>query len=456
MSSSDPDMAYNLFVEKFMMACSKYIQPKHIRSKKLKRPWMTEGLVVSIEKRDRMFKLLKRQPFNTQLRERYDTYKSQIKILCRKAERCYFETRFKHFHGDGRRTWGTINEALKRKKSKAKAPQQLYTENGEKITDKTEISEHFNRYFTNIGQNLSSKFGPNTNPKKYDFKPENVIRSFTSISSADVTKHLKNLDIRKSPGVDKIHPKLLREAAHVVTEPLTYIFNLSITKDIVPSKLKSARILPIFKGTGNPELPGNYRPISILPACSKILEKIIYNQMIQILGDDCLFERQYGFRRGLGTTEAIRNLVDGLHKSLHAGNINIGIFIDFKKAFDTVNHEILINKLEGYGFTGVAKRWLEDYLKNRNQMVKINNKPSSKLSVKVGVPQGSILGPLLFLLYINDMKEYIKHGTWQLFADDTNIFYNTKDIEIAIIEIHEDMVGLNKWLEENKLTVNTS
>ena len=225
---------------------------------------------------------------------------------------------------------------------------------------------------------------------------------------------------------------------------------------IVPSKLKSARILPIFKGSGSPELPGNYRPISILPVCSKILEKIIYEQMIQTIGDNCLFVRQYGFRRGLGTTDAIRDLIDDLHEAIHLGKFSIGIFIDFRKAFDTVHHDILLRKLKGYGFRGVAQSWLEDYLKCRSQMVKLNNTVSSRLPVKVGVPQGSILGPLLFLLYVNDMKDYIKHGKLRLFADDTNIFYDTKDIGIATMQINEDMYGLNKWLKMNKLTVNTT
>ena len=188
--------------------------------------------------------------------------------------------------------------------------------------------------------------------------------------------------------------------------------------------------------------------------CSKILEKIIYKQIVEALGENCIYKYQYGFQKGIGTNEAIRELVDDLRKNIHSGNINVGIFIDFKKAFDTVDHHILLKKLKGYGFIGNAHKWIHNYLHGRKQVVMINNTLSSNQSVRIGVPQGSILGPLLFLLYINDIKDHIFEGKLRLFADDTNIFYNGTDHADITGKIQSDINRLDLWLRNNKLTVN--
>ena len=190
--------------------------------------------------------------------------------------------------------------------------------------------------------------------------------------------------------------------------------------------------------------------------CGKLLEKVVHTQILESIGDDILYKYQYGFRKGLSTSDAIRDLVDDLHKAINKGEVNIGIFLDFKKAFDTVDHTILINKLNGYGLRGRAKLWLENYLKDRKQVVRVNGAISSERTSKVGVPQGSILGPLLFLFYINDIKDCLQQGKMRLFADDANIFYKTSDPEAAVRLIQEDINSLDTWLKVNKLTLNAA
>ena len=375
-----------------------------------------------------------------------------IRSLCKKAEKNYFETKFKKYFGDGRRTWDTINEVLNRKKTYSKIPRKLITEDGTILTDRQNMSELYNNYFTNIGIELSQNFS-DSETLSYDFRPQTVTETFDNVVEYDVKKYIRSININKSPGIDNLHPKLLKEAADYISQPLTYIFNLSLSTGLVPTKLKAARVVPIFKGSGNPESPGNYRPISILPVCAKILEKIVYEQISQKVGN-CLYMRQYGFRKGVSTSEAIRDLVDNLHNNIHKGHTSTGVFIDFKKAFDTVNHDILLRKMEGYGFRSIARKWLEDYLSGRTQIVKLKDTISSSLPFRVGVPQGSILGPLLFLLYINDVKDCILSGKLRLFADDMNIFYSSRDVNTMANNIQGDMCRLDRWFKNNKLTVN--
>ena len=374
--------------------------------------------------------------------------------MCTKAEKQYFSSKLNSCHGDGRRTWQVINEAIKRSKSHSKEPSKLITEEGKIIENKSDIANCFNTYFTNIGIELSNAFQTNNDINNYDFKPEKTIDSFQSVSESEVSEYINEIDVNKGPGIDNIHPKLLKLAVKKVSKPLSHIFNLSFACGRIPSILKSSRVIPIYKGSGNPMSPSNYRPISILPVRGKILEKSIHKQIQETLGNDLIYKYQYGFRKGHGTSEAIRDLVDDLYQNINRGCVSIGIFLDFKKAFDTVDHRILIKKLEGYGFKGYARAWLENYLQNRKQVVRVSGTTSSGKCVGVGVPQGSILGPLLFLIYINDMNDCINHGKLRLFADDTNIFYNTADLDRATALIHEDLLRLNLWLDRNRLTLN--
>ena len=439
-----------------MQACDEYLQPRRNFERKAKRPWITTGILHSIKKRDKMYKRVKKQPFNIQLREHFNSYKKIVRDLCRKSEKKYFETKFKQHHGNGRRTWDTINEALKRNIAQHNVPNRLKAEDDSIITDTNAICNLFNQYFTTIGQKLSEEFDDVPERITYDFRPQNTVESFFAITENQVKDCINALDTDKSPGLDNVHPKLLKAARDIVSKPLTHIFNLTISQGIIPQKLKDSRVLPIFKGSGSKDNPGNYRPISIISVCGKLLEKIIHNQIIQVIGDKCLYKFQYGFQRGLGTSDAIRELVDDLLFNLHEGTTSVGIFIDLKKAFDTVDHDILLEKMYGYGFRGVANTWLRNYLKGRSQTVKIQSSASLPLQLKVGVPQGSILGPLLFLLYINDIPECIHHGKLRLFADDTNVFYATKDPITMLNNIQEDTQRLESWLKRNKLTINAS
>ena len=218
--------------------------------------------------------------------------------------------------------------------------------------------------------------------------------------------------------------------------------------------MKIARVVPLFK-TGEISMFTNYRPVSVLPAFSKILERIVYNHLINFLNKfNILSSNQYGFRKNHSTAYALIQLYDKLSDAFDQGKVTLGLFIDLSKAFDTVNHDILLDKLEFYGVRGVALQWFKSYLSCRTQFVQYNGYNSSSKYIKCGVPQGSILGPLLFLLYINDLCNVSKALDFILFADDTNIFFSHNGPNQLMEIVNNELKKLSSWFQANKLSIN--
>ena len=210
-------------------------------------------------------------------------------------------------------------------------------------------------------------------------------------------KAFKSLKRNKAKGIDDINGNIVIDVYDEIKEPLFKVFNSSLTKGVFPEALKYAKVMPIFKSGDLSDL-GNYRPISVLPVFSKILEKIMYNRVYSYLNDHkLLFNKQFGFQVNNSTEHALLELSDEITRSFENGEFTIGIFIDLSKAFDTVNHTILLNKLEHYGISGIYLDWLKSYLKERKQCIfNGDNVISDFLDILCGVPQGSILGPLPF------------------------------------------------------------
>ena len=262
-----------------------------------------------------------------------------------------------------------------------------------------------------------------TPPNIYVIAPQ-IVFIYQLLLKNIVTQLFSNLNERKA-SLD-IPNKLIKLASHELSKPFTYIYNQSIIQGIVPNAFKVSRVTPIFK-SGDATDPANYRPIAVLSPFSKILEKIINDQLISFIDKyNILFKYQFGFRKDHSTELAILEITDILKTSIDNNLITCGVFLDFSKAFDTVNHEILLRKLHKYGVRGKALDWFTSYLTNRTQYVKLGNVESNSLQIVCGVPQGSTLGPLLFLLYINDLANSSDMLSFRLFADDANIFYATK------------------------------
>lgn len=237
-------------------------------------------------------------------------------------------------------------------------------------------------------------------------------------------------------------------------KPLTFLINSSLKQGIFPDDLKLAKVLPIYK-SGSTTTLSNYRPISVLNYFSKIFEKVVYNKVINFLDEyNILVDNQFGFRQGHSTHHALITLVDKITKCMDNGDLVIGIFLDLKKCFDTVDHDILIKKLYAYGIRGTLCNWFKSYLSDRSQYVLYDGEESDIKPITCGVPQGSILGPLLFLIFINDFANASKTLYYVLFADDTNVFLAGKDIHVLVDQIQSELLKLSIWLQANKLTLN--
>ena len=255
-------------------------------------------------------------------------------------------------------------------------------------------------------------------------------------------------------GWDNLPAIIFKENKNILSCILTHIVNLSLEQGSFPSELKIANIIPIFKA-GETEIIGNYRPVSLLSTVSKVFERAFFTRLsFFIKQQKILYSLQFGFREGHSTDMAIIKLLDNIIESLDRGDYAATIFLDFSKAFDTVNHEILLLKLNHYGIRGIANNWVKSYLESRKQYCTFGGEKSSKTTITCGVPQGSILGPLLFLLYINDLGPIFKHFTTVLFADDSNLIVKGNSLKKIEEKINSDIPALTNWLETNRLSLN--
>ena len=263
---------------------------------------------------------------------------------------------------------------------------------------------------------------------------------------------MNNLDAGKSTGLDGIPARFLKDGASVLKIPIAHIVNTSIVTNTVPNEFKEAKVKPLFKKNKQTDV-GNYRPVSILSSVSKVLEKSVYTQVENYLTDNkLLFDHQSGFRQKFSTDSCLIHLLDHIRTQSSHGLYTGMIMIDLQKAFDTVNHDILCSKLKGMGFESVE--WFRSYLSERQQIVHINDTYSKPCKISCGVPQGSILGPLLFLCYINDMSISIDQGCkLMLYADDSAILFSHKDPEIISQKLACALESCNNWLIDNKLSL---
>ena len=295
---------------------------------------------------------------------------------------------------------------------------------GQENCDPMVIADKFCQYFTNIGPNLAMRITSTVTSSHTDYLFRNYPQSifFNSATEEEIINIASSFKPGKAAGHDKISMSTIKQSIHCIATPLTHIINLSIAHGVVPI----ARVVPIFK-SGDQTLFTNYRPISVLPCFSKFLERIIYNRILLHLNNfNILYDNQYGFRRNHSTSLALVDLYDKISRALDRKEFVAGVFIDLSKAFDTVNHNILFDKLQHYGIRGLALDWVKSYFFQRSQFVEYNGHRSLPEVIRCGVPQGSILGPLFFIIYVNDLCDAFRLESI-FFADDTNLFISEKD-----------------------------
>ena len=455
---TDAETAYNFFHDKHCAINDKHFPLETLTRKQQElelKPWITKGILTSTRVKAKLFRTFKKTQ-KSQDHAKYKYYRDTINSLSRKSKKQYHKEYFIKHANNLKRTWKGINNLLNRQ-GKLKNSDIFLNIDGKLITDQKMVVDKMNHYFINVADNLAKKI-PKPNTKYQDFLKNPNIHSMylTEIGPHEIEEIIQHLGSNKAGDIYNNNTNLVKLGGSVLTQIMTLLFNKSFDQGVFPSALKVSKIVPIHKGDSLFEL-SNYRPISLLPIFSKILEKLMYIRVIGFIERyNILYENQYGFQKGLSTEFAIHSLVNNIIQCLENKEVGFCILLDFAKAFDTVNHEILLDKLDYYGIRGITHQWFKSYLADRKQCTEICNIQSEFGYVKHGVPQGSILGPLLFLLYINDIVLSSSICKFTLFADDTSLFYSNNNKAEGAKILNAELSKIAEWLAANKLSLNVS
>ena len=419
-------------------------------------PWLTSDVKVMMNERDKLLRKSRRTSSEVHI-SAYKRKRNEVNKAIQRAKSIYNRNLLRENSNDPKKFWKTL-KSIYPTKGRDKPSMRSFDINGVKTSNPRTISNAFCTFFASVVKSLKKKAIP-----LRDFiwrKPAGITKKteksflFQSVSQLEVLRILKSIKRNKATGLDDLPPCLLKDSAAILSAPLAHLINLSITTGIFPMDWKKAKIIPVHK-SGPFSVLDNYRPISILPVISKIIEKAIHRQLITYLDQNALLSHfQFGFRPKLSTELAATHLLDNIRKSVDDGKLVGAVFIDLSKAFDTISHSKLLEKLPKYGIDGKEYAWFKDYLFARKAVVSYNNCVSDEKELYSGVPQGSILGPLLFIMLFNDITDAIRHSRIVKYADDTVIYFADKDSKSIQSNLTEDMDLISNWLKENELIIN--
>ena len=446
-SLNNCDEAFKYFYEQlfkiYNLECP--IKRKKQKTNILNQPWVTPRLKKCIQKKYKLYNLLKRGIIT---RNSFNKYKKMLNFVIDKMRSKYYNDKFNNISNDTKKTWSNINQLLNRKGKKSVT--KLKNEFNEYMVG-LDMVNHFNDYFSNIGARLSSSLPPNNDYINTTVPLTNTC-VFYHTDEVEVYSLLRDMP-NKGNSLYDIKPKLLNLVSYKIVPILVYLYNMCIDNGVYPSVLKEARVVPVFK-TGDRELVSNYRPISNLSSFNKLFELLTFNRMYNFIAKfNILSKSQFGFMRSSSTTLAIFTLLKKYYSVVNLKGFSISLFIDLKKAFDLVDRQILYEKLQNYGFRGLSGKFLQSYLTNRSQFVSVGTFNSDVSAINFGIPQGSVLGPLLFNLFINDVGDQIM-GDTILFADDTVLHVSDPSLENCITMIETVISNITRWLDNNRLIAN--
>ena len=450
---SDPDVFMSGFITELnKMYCSNFpLKTKFVSARNCLNPWVTSQIRKLIQTRANFFKWSKLELIE---RREYNRIRNKIKSIIDKSRTYYFNRLFAQNSNNLSKTWELIKQLSHSGTNRNSSIEKIITNNIE-YTSNFDIAEEFSKYFSKVADELRNHIPPtSTNPMSF-IRPNNSNSMIlTPVTTHECETLIKNVKNTKS-STNEIPIILIKEISAKIAPCLCEIINLSFLTGVFPDCLKCATIIPIFK-IGNRCEVKNYRPISLLPVFAKIMEKCLFTRLSNYFQENLVLSPcQFGFSPGYSTESAATKITEYLYTGLNARKYSLTVLIDFRKAFDTVDHSILLAKLEAYGVTGPALRILENYLCNRSQVVRIGNCLSSPKRLEVGVPQGSCLGPLLFLIYVNDLPNFSDLAFTVLYADDTTISFQNSNLDTLFSIVNCELTKFSEWTACNRLSINT-
>ena len=411
--------------------------------------WISDELRFSMNERDKALRLAKK----SQKKSDWDRYK-KLRNSCnnniKRSKQSYHKNVLQENSTNPAGFWKAIKTIFPTKSKTSISPLDL--------EEKQNKANVFSNYFSNVVNSLKEKAFVMTNfvwkhPPFYSKRTTRVFK-FKYVTKTFVEKQLRLLKRKKATGLYELPSSLLKDCAINIAQPVTFLVNLSLKSCSVPELWKKSRIAPIFK-SGNSDDSSNYRPVSILPILSKVLEKAVHKQLSDYLEDsDLLSNCQFGFRKQKSTKSAATVFTDDIRKFVDGGNLIGAVFVDLSKAFDTINYCVLLNKLKSYGIEGDEHQWFTSYMFNRKQIVEVDTIKSNEAPLLCGVPQGSILGPLLFIMHLNDLPERLNHCKVVIYADDTVFYFPSSSLNEIEDKLNADLINLSNYFRENELLIN--
>ena len=410
-------------------------------------PWLSSEIKKLMNNRDKMLRKFRKTNDNNHWDE-YKRLRNSSTAELRKAKSDYHQSLLTENRNNPRKFWQAIKSIFPSKKFRVGVPAE----------SNLRKANAFCEFFSSIAMKLKHT---TFKLREFIWNPPTVVKQRTQqtfqfgyVSTIFVERELKKLKRKKATGFDNLPPGLLKDAAAEIASPLAYIINLSLRSGQVPSQWKIAEVIPLHK-SGSTDDNNNFRPISILPVVSKILEKAVHHQLMNYIEDNNLLsDNQFGYRSMRSTELATTLFTDFIRKSADNGLMTGAVFLDLSKAFDTLGHDRLLQKLKSYGIKGLALQWFTDYLFQRSQIVKLGQEHSSPCPLVCGVPQGSILGPVLFLLFFDDFSDCVHHCNVLQFADDTVIFISSKKVCDIEYLLNRDLNSISLYLKTNELVAN--
>lgn len=440
MENMDINNGWIFVKNKIQESIELFIPKKTTSNKKDKSPWMTQNIKKSVKKKYKMFKRF----LETENSRDYHDYvktRNEVSKAIKKSKKQYEKNIASKVKENPKAFWKFVNSSRKCRENVSA----LQKEDGFLATSDKDKADILINFFSSVLIEEDTTDIPDIQPAERTSKHITDI----NITKKDVKEKLMNLNPNKSPGPDKMYPRVLKELNEELSTPLSNLFNKSLKEGKLPDDWKLAEITAIFK-KGKRSSPNNYRPVSLTSIICKIMESFIRDAVQTHMEESNLYSNcQHGFRKGKSCTTQLLEVMDDFTNYVENGQDFDVIYLDFKKAFDSVPHERLLMKLKSYGIEGRLSIWIKDFLFDRLQYVRVGNETSNTKKVTSGIPQGSILGPILFLIFINDLPDSVKSVSY-IFADDTKV-YNTTDKGDVL---QEDLISLQEWSNKWKLYFN--